>query len=38
MGASQAQYSAELEKEARAKKNGLLSRLLVAVRRSIWGE
>ena len=34
--ASQAQYSAELEKEARAKKKGLLSRLLVAVRRSIW--
>jgi len=36
--ASQAQYTAELEKEAAAGKKGLIARLLRAVRRVFWGE
>ncbi len=35
--ASQAQYTAELEKEARESRKGPLARFLRAIRRSIWG-
>jgi len=36
--ASQAQYTEEIEREARSGKRNLLVRFLIAVRRSVWGE
>ena len=35
--ASQAEYTAELEREAIARKKGLIARLLDALRRLFWG-
>jgi hypothetical protein len=35
--ASQSQYSDDIEKEARAPKKGLVTRILLAIRRSVWG-
>jgi len=36
--ASQAQYTEEIERDARAGKRRLLVRFLTALRRSVWGE
>ena len=35
--ASQAEYTSELEEDARVAKRGVLARVWTAVRRSVWG-